>query len=67
MFRQISLLHVIEMEKEVLSIDVRHDEPITLAFIEKLQPASHLILQVIHVRGLILLIEALPIQTGGGR
>jgi hypothetical protein len=41
---QVGLLHVIEVEEEVLPVDVRHDEPIALPLIEELQPACHFIL-----------------------
>lgn len=50
------------MEEEVLSIDVRHDEPIALTLVKELQPPCHLVLYIIQIWG-VLLVIALPIQA----
>ena len=47
---EISLLHVIEMEEEILAVNVRKDEPVTLSFIEKLKSTRDPVLKILHVR-----------------
>jgi hypothetical protein len=46
---QISLLHIIEMEEEVLVINVRQDESVTLSLIEELESACYPVFKVLHV------------------
>lgn len=43
---EVSLFHVVKMEKDVLPVEVREDEPIVLAFVKELKTPRNLILNV---------------------
>ena len=59
---QSSLLHVVKMEKDVLRVYVRKDEPVGLRFVEELESPSDLVLDEVLVLGNRLLLSHLLVN-----